>query len=319
MKHRLRLGILGTGLAAKLLYLPALKNLQDRIEVVACANRRRQKAEHFAKLVGCPLVVDTAEELIALPRVEAILISLPIDTQPEFVRMALRAGKAVLSEKPVAPSAAAAKRLLKSTARYDAPWMVGENVHFMPHVRKLLQWLAAGRVGDLRVIQAVQINKMDAKNPYFHTDWRRKPNFMGGFIVDGGVHLAHVLRLCAGMPVHVENRTAQFDAALPPMDSAVALLEFPGGVLGTWTSCFAAHYHGAIFRVSGSRGYAEIDWTRATLYDGRGTRTVFESDIDSFYAQFDHFADVVNKGITPEVTPREALQDLAFMERIVSS
>jgi predicted dehydrogenase len=319
MKPRLRLGILGTGLAAKLLYLPALKDLHDRIEVVACANRRRQKAEHFAKLIGSPLVVDTAEDLIHLPQVQAVLISLPIDSQPEFIRIALRAGKAVLSEKPVAPSVAAAKRLLKSTARYEAPWMVGENIHFMPHVRKLLQWITAGRVGDLRVIEAVQINKMDSHNPYFHTDWRHKPSFVGGFVVDGGVHLAHVVRLCAGMPVHVESRTARFDPALAPLDTAVALLEFSGGVLGTWTSCFAGHYHGAILRISGSRGYAEIDWNRATLYDARGKQTVFESSVNSFYAQFAHFADVVNQGILPQVTPQEALQDLVLMESIVKS
>ncbi len=319
MKPKLRLAILGTGLAAKLLYVPALKALHNRIEVVACANRRRQKAEHFAKLIGCPLVVDTAEELMALQQVQAILISLPIDTQPDFVRMALRAGKAVLSEKPVAPSVAAAKRLLKSTARYEAPWMVGENFHFMPHVRKLLNWIATGRLGDLRVIDAAQINKMDNRNPYFHTDWRRKPKFAGGFIVDGGVHLAHVVRLCAGLPVRVENRTAQFDPALPPMDTAVALLEFSGGLLGTWTSCFAGHYHGPMLRVSGSRGYAELAWNQATLYDARGKKTVFESNVDSFYAQFSHFADVVCQGATPEFTPQDALLDLTLIESIVKS
>jgi len=85
MKTRLRLGVIGTGLAAHLLYLPALKTLRHRIEIVACANRTRQKAEHFAKLVGCPLVVDTPEELLDLDQVQAVLISLPIDVQPQYV------------------------------------------------------------------------------------------------------------------------------------------------------------------------------------------------------------------------------------------
>lgn len=319
MKRRLRLGILGTGLAANLLYLPALKKLSHRIEVVACANRRKHKAQRFAKRVGCPLVVDAAEELLSLERVEAVLISLPIELQPAYIQAALRAGKAVLSEKPVAPSVADAKRLIKATARYRGPWMVGENYHFMPHVRRLLQWIATGRLGDLRVIEASQINKMDRRNPYFHTSWRREPNFSGGFIVDGGVHLAHVVRLIAGMPADVVSHTAQFDPALPPMDSAVALLKFRNGLIGTWTSCFAGHSRGPMLRVAGSRGCAELDWGKATLYDAKGKRTVFESPLDSFHVQFEHFANAVVRGTRPAVTPEDTLQDLALMEAIIGA
>ena len=319
MKTRLRLGVIGTGLAAHLLYLPALKKLRHRIEIVACTNRTRHKAEHFAKLVGCPLVVDTPEELLDIDRVQAVLISLPIDVQPQYVKSALRAGKAVLSEKPVGPSVAAAKRLLKSTARYQLPWMVGENFHFMPQVRRLVQWVATGRLGDLRVLDAVQINKMDRRNPYFQTSWRRNPQFTGGFVADAGVHLAHVVRLVAGMPEHVVSHTAQFDPELPPMDSAIALMTFSSGLLGTWTSCFSGHYHGPMLRISGSRGAAELDWTKATLWDSRGKVTVFETAVDSFYAQFEHFTNVVCKGETPAVTPQEALLDLSLMEALIGA
>jgi predicted dehydrogenase len=316
MRSCLRLGMLGTGLAAKLLYLPALKSLERKIQVVACANRTRKKAEQFARLLGGAKVVDTAEELIARPDVQALLISLPIDSQPEYVRMALRAGKAVLSEKPVAPSVAAGKRLLKAVSQCQSPWLVGENYHFMPHVEKLQQWVSSGRLGDLRVVEAVQINKMDHKNPYFHTRWRREPNFVGGFVVDGGVHVAHILGQCVGRPLRVVSRTRRFDPTLGPMDSAVALLEFPDSVLGTWTSCFAGHYRGPVLRLSGSHGYAELDYSRVILVDRAGKTTVFESKADSFAAQFSHFADVVLHGATPRVTPQEALADLALLETI---
>jgi predicted dehydrogenase len=317
MKNRLRLGLLGTGLAAHLLYLPALRKLQHRIEIVACASRRIRKTQQFTNLIDCPLVVESAEELFSLDNVQAVLISLPIDVQPQYVRMALRAGKAVLSEKPVAPSVAEGKLLLKACARFDAPWLVGENYHFMPHVQKLLQWIKAGRLGNLRIIEATQINKMDRKNPYFHTGWRRAPAFNGGFVVDGGVHLAHLVRLVAGMPEHVVSHATLFDPQLPPVDSTVALLKFPTGLLGTWTSCFAAHHQGSMLRVFGSRGFAELGWDQVTLHDRSGKKTVFVSPRDSFVVQFEHFADVVLKGARPAVTAREALADLSLMQAIV--
>src|SRR5688572_8582082 len=99
MKRKLRLGLIGTGIAARELYLPAFKRLNRRIEVVACANRTRAKAEAYAKLAGVTKVVDSGEELIGLPEVDAVVVSLPIDKQPAFVLAALGAKKPVLSEK----------------------------------------------------------------------------------------------------------------------------------------------------------------------------------------------------------------------------
>ncbi len=72
---KLRLGLLGTGIVAEKHYLPAFQKLSRRIELVACANRTRQKAERFARLAGGPKVVDDAEQLFALPEVEAVLLS----------------------------------------------------------------------------------------------------------------------------------------------------------------------------------------------------------------------------------------------------
>lgn len=318
MARRLRLGLLGTGVAAVRLYLPAFQTARDHVEVVACANRRRAKATRFAKLAGIPRVVDTAEELFALPEVDAVLISLPIEITPEYVLGALRAGKAVLSEKPVAPSVRAGERLLKAAARFDSPWLVGENYAFMPHVQRLRDWVERGQLGDIRLIQATQINWMDRKNPYFDTAWRKTPGHVGGFVVDGGVHLAHVVRSIFGMPKAIRSMTAAFDPALPPLDTAVATLQFPSGALGTWTSCFSARHEGPMLRVYGSRANAELGWNVASLHKPQGEPRVFRTTADSFAAEFRHFADVVLRGAEPAVSPRDALDDLRLVERIVS-
>src|SRR5512145_647634 len=137
MQRTLRLGMIGTGVAARELYLPAFKELAGKVSLVACANRRRSKAESFARLAKVERVVDSAEELIASPDLDAVLISLPIHLQPQYVLQALRANKAVLSEKPVAPSVAEGKKLLRAAARYRAPWLVGENFAFMSHAQQL--------------------------------------------------------------------------------------------------------------------------------------------------------------------------------------
>jgi predicted dehydrogenase len=224
MAKKLRLGILGTGIAARELYRPAFERLRDRVELAACANRRRSKALEYAHLARIPRVVGTAEELFALPDLDAILISLPIHLQPRYVLAALAAGKAVVSEKPVAPSVAAGRRLLRAAARFSPPWLVAENYAFMPAVQQLQAWVERGRLGGIRLVEAAMTAWLDRSNPFFRTAWRARPEH-GGFIVDAGVHLAHVVRRCFGPPVKVSSLTGCFTPALPPIDTAVAVLE----------------------------------------------------------------------------------------------
>jgi predicted dehydrogenase len=316
MRRPLRLGIIGTGVAARELYHPALKELEGKVNVVACSNRRRSKAEAFARLANVPKVVDTADELIALPEVDAVLLSLPIDLLPEYVLRVLGANKAVLSEKPVAPSVASGKKLLRAAAKYKAPWLVGENLAFAAHAQQLSRWIQTGRLGEVRLVEAKQISKMDKQNPYFNTAWRAKPQHVGGFIVDGGVHLANIVRRCFGMPVEVKGFVASFDPKLPPIDTAVAAMRFESGAVGTWTSCFSARYDGPILRVHGSRANVDLTWDTATLRDAKGRETVRANQRNWFTLQFEHFADVVLRGKAVAMTPEEALLDLAFVESL---
>jgi predicted dehydrogenase len=317
MAKKLRLGLIGTGVAASHLYLPAFGRLGHKLDLVACTNRTRKKAEAYARLASIPRVFDSAEELLAAPEVEAVFISLPIDAQPALVKQALAAGKAVISEKPIAPSVAEGKKLLRAVASARAPWLVAENYAFMPTIERLKRWVEQGKLGDVRLAEVFQLTFMDTKNPYFHTAWRQRPKHAGGFVLDGGVHMAHALRRVMGTPEVIRTLTAQFDPALPPIDTAVAALRFPSGALGTWTSCFSAYYRGPMLRVYGSKGTAELHSGHATLLSGRGKETRFESKVDSIQAELSHFADVVIKGTPLVFTPEQALADLGLIEAIV--
>ena len=316
MARGLRLGLIGTGVAARELYAPAFQQVKGKVKVVACANRTRKKAEQYAKTYGIPKVVGTAEELIALPEVDAVMISLPIDKQPEYVLQALRAGKPVLSEKPVAPSVAVGRRLIKAAAKFDVPWLVGENFAFMSHVARLERWLTEGRLGDVRLVQVFQMTRMNEHNPYFKTAWRAKPGHVGGFVVDGGVHVANVVRRCFGLPQSLRGLVGAFDANLPPIDTVVAAMRFESGALGTWTSCYCAEYDGPLLRVFGSRANVDLTWDSVVLRPFKGKETKCAVTRNSFAAQFEHFADVALRGKSPLVTPQDALADLQFVESL---
>lgn len=317
----LRLAMLGTGIAARQLYWPELARLKKRIEVVACCNRTKSKAQNFADDCNIGLVTDTAEELFALPHVDAVLISLPIDQQPKYVLGALKAGKHVLSEKPMAPDLAAGRALLKAAKPYTKrglKWMVGENYAFLPQVIQGEAWLAEGALGDVRVVEARQMGISRLDNPYVQTAWRQQPRFVGGFVVDAGVHIAHIVRRYMGLPVQLKSLNAGFNPALKPIDSTLGVLRFSSGAVGSWISCFSAEGGDTpMVALRGSRADLEIYRDRAVLRSHVGKPRVYRMPHDSFYGQFLSFADAVTQGRPLAYSPAEALADLSLMQSLV--
>ncbi len=195
--------------------------------------------------------------------------------------------------------------------------MIGENFAFMSHAHHLAKWIVTGRLGEVRFVEAHQLTWIDAANPYFQTTWRQAPAHNGGFVADGGVHMANLLRRCMGDPVVVKSVTAQFNTLLPPVDTALAVMQSESGALGTWTSCFTARGEAPMLLVYGSKANAEWHWNHAEMTTPSGITTRAEAKEHALPTQFCHFADVVVKNLPLAMTPDEALGDLVLIDRIL--
>lgn len=317
--RKLKLGIIGTGIATTDLYWPQLSQLKSKIEIVAVANRRIAKAKKFARLAKVKQVCKTGDELLKRSDIEAVMLSLPIELNAGWVIKALKAGKHVICEKPLAASAAEGRRLVKAAAKYKKLWLVGENYYFSPQIEAARKWVKQGTLGKVRLVEVGQVNLTLPSNKYFQTPWRQNPKFVGGFVVDAGVHFANIVREMFGMPAEVKNFKAQFDPLLKPIDTAVAALKFKNGALGVWRSCFSAISAAKppMVKVYGAKGTLEVHDQHAIFYTRKGTARRFDSKHNGFYHQFEHFADAVVRGKKLKFKPQQALADLEFMERIV--
>jgi predicted dehydrogenase len=317
--RKLRLGIIGTGIATNDLYFPWLMKLRSRIEIVAVANRRRAKAVAFAKRAGVGRVHATGEALLRDPDVEAVLLSLPIHLNARWVMKALRAGRHVLCEKPIAASLDEARRLVRETERFNRVYLVAENYFFTPHIVKARAWVKRGLLGDVRLVEVSQLTLTTPDNKYAKTSWRKRPKHIGGFVADAGVHLANVVRETFGMPTKIRNLTALHDAKLGPIDTAVATFALPNGALGVWKSCFSARTSREVPLLSayGSRANLEIFWGRSVLLVHGRKPVVVSSRENGFYHELRHFADAVVRRQKLRFEPRTALSDLELIERIV--
>ena len=172
----------------------------DVTRFTAVASRDAAKARGFAGVLGVPDAHGSYEELLASPDVAAVYVALPISMHAEWTVRALRAGKHVLCEKPLAMSPAGAATVFD--AAEDAGRVVAEGLMWRFHprtalVRQLVADGAVGRVQQVRAALSVSVPPGDI---------RRRPEVGGGAIWDLGCYCVSAIRLFGGTPerVHAE-------------------------------------------------------------------------------------------------------------------
>jgi len=169
------------------------------------------------------------DELLARHDIAAVIVVLPINLQPSIILKALAAGKHVLSEKPVAKDVATGLELI---AEYEAKykqknliWRVAENYEAEPGYRRAAQAIRDGKIGDVRFFRLSAVGYVDKDSKWYKTPWRTVPDYQGGFLLDGGVHSAALLRVLIPAPFATLTSFASLSREhLLPHDTITALL-----------------------------------------------------------------------------------------------
>ena len=190
----IKLGIIGCGIAARELHLPALNKLKDKFVITAVCNHTEQKAKSFSKLVGgVPYMLDY-HDLLNRDNVEAVDIILPIEMNYQVTKESLQAGKHVIVEKPLAVNLLEAKAMLEFPNRFNLKMIVAENYRYRPIYRRLKSLLDSGTIGSPYSVFWNIYRFVDTSSKFAQTKWRINHKYKGGFITDGGVHQIAALR-----------------------------------------------------------------------------------------------------------------------------
>lgn len=315
--HPLRLGIVGTGLAVEHLHLPALRHLDDLFEVRAIAGRNPDKARAFAQAQGIPEVESEAERLLTRPDLDLLLLCLPIELNATWARKALAAGKPAVAEKPIAATRAEAAALVQASEQAGAsPLLIAENFLFWPHMAEAVRKVRDGSLGQPRA--AVVHHAQDATLAgEWLTEWRVKPQFEGGFVLDCGVHWTALLNAMFGEPLDVVSRTEAFEPSLPPIDTSAALITYPNGLHVLWSTTFSVKAAGeALVTIHGSQGSLALFWDRTEWRNAQGDVETFTSPQGGYEDQWRYVHAVLAQGAPQVYSARQGMRDLDLMLRI---
>ena len=238
----LRWGILSTANITNKL----LESGHDQ-QFVAVGSRDRGRAQAFASEHGLARAHGSYEELLADPEVDAIYNPLPNSLHVEWSIKALEAGKHVLCEKPMSRHAGEVERAFDVAEREG---LVLEEAFMWRHHPQLVrarELLAAGDVGELRVIRAAFA--FNAADP---DDIRLQADLDGGGLMDVGCYCVSGCRaLASAEPIRAY---AEYVPGGNGVDVALAAtLRFPGDVIAHF-DCGVSYLGGGHLEAVGSDG-----------------------------------------------------------------
>ena len=256
VRRPVRIGVLGTGAISQIVHLPILTERTD-VQVVAVSDRDAPKARAIAARFGVKRVV-ADEEALEGDLVDGVVISTPNHLHESQSLAALRAGKHVLVERPLAFTARAVDRLLKAARKSGTVLMAGVNHRYRPDAAALASFVAGGELGDIYQIRGSWLNrKLHLTRP----TWRQNPELSGGgALMDLGVPALDLCLYLVGYP-EIERVSAVTSAGdYDVEDAAVVMAATDTGAVVTvevsWS--FFGKEDRQFFRVMGTEGSASL-------------------------------------------------------------
>jgi len=322
MTDPIRLALIGAGLFAREAHIPALIALQDQYRVVAVASRTLETAQ--ARAAQFPYAVEAVTDLpglLARDDVEVVNVVLPIQVQPPVLEMALKSGKHVISEKPIAPTAAEGRRLIEQHTS-GSLWMVAENFRYQAAFVRAAELVAEGVIGRPLVANWTMYSPLNPGDKYYETAWRRAGDFPGGFLLDGGVHWVAAFRLIVGEITRVSGFATLTREDIPPLNALTANFEFENGCIGNFSVIVGAAPggdYGTGLTISGSDGFMQAGYDRVTITRGDETRTLKVAGVHNVQAELAAFAEALRQGKPHRNSPQQALQDVVVIEALLRS
>jgi len=329
---QLRWGILGTGNIAR--QFAAGVRTARRSVITAVGSRTLDTANHFAQTNQIPGAVGSYQELIDREDVDAIYLSLPNSMHHEWTIAALRAGKHVLCEKPLAVNHAQSEEMFDEAQRAGRVLMEAFMYRSHPLTLTVMDAIRGGAIGQVKLIRA----SFCYRTTRISNNIRFSRELAGGALMDVGCYCINFCRMVAGAEPAKISAAAQL---LPSgVDEATSvLLEFPTGIQATF-NCGMSVQADNTTSVCGTEGYIEIPvpWKPPVRNAGwilgrsipplqelagkpapasqpRETRTV-NADAELYAMEADDFAETVLDGKPVRVSREDTLGNMKVLDKI---
>jgi xylose dehydrogenase (NAD/NADP) len=319
--RKVRWGILGCAGIAERSFIPAVRRSRNGT-LAAIASRDPAKAAEWARRFGFERSYGGYQALVEDPAVEAVYNPLPNDLHAEWSIRAMKAGKHVLCEKPMALNAGEVQAMIAAAEAKGVRLMEGFMYKFHPQIARTLEILGAGRIGEPRSVHASFTFRFE-NDP---SDYRWSPAHGGGALYDVGCYTISIARLLFGAEPSAVTAAARMDPATGIDLTTEALLEFPGGRFALCESSFEAQFQSRLL-VVGSEGLLRLDRAFSAkdfdvaiqLIQGTTAESVPVARANMFALMIEEFGEAVLGGSPPPFPAADAWRNARAIDACFAS
>lgn len=175
--------------------------------LVAIADARIEQANQLARASGIH-ATSNWQELVTCPTVDAVVVATPTGSHFEIAAAALKAGKHVLCEKPLATSSEQASVMVCQAKNRHLVLKTGFNYRHMDHVRTAKEMLVQGRLGPAYLLRC---SFGHGGRPGYDKEWYTNASLSGGGVaIEQGIHVFDLVRYLLDEPTEVLAVTSRY-------------------------------------------------------------------------------------------------------------
>lgn len=203
--NKLKIAIIGVGNIAEVHMEAYRKN--PNVEIYALCDCNPQRLAEMGEKYGISKCFTDLSEMLALPEIDAVSVCTWNAAHAPCTIAALKAGKHVLCEKPMATSAEEAMEMVKTAEECGKLLMIGFVRRYGDDCKLLREFVDTGFFGDLYYAKATYLRRFGNPEGWFSN----RAYSGGGPLIDLGVHVIDLVRYVAGNPKPVSVYGATFD------------------------------------------------------------------------------------------------------------
>lgn len=311
----IRYAVVGAGWISQEAFMPAVAATKNS-KMVAIVSGNETSARKLADFYAISEVLPYADydDLLASDRIDAVYIALPNSMHADFTIRALKAGKHVLVEKPLATSLEDAEAMVATAKESRAFMMTAYRLHNEPGTHAMLAAIRSGEIGDPVYIFASFGFQTSLGNH------RLKASHWGGALPDVGVYCLNAARhIFASEPLAVQALASRpvKDIRFAEIDASLAVsLKFPDERLAQFFCSFGSGTTESL-RVVGTKGELVLDpafkfesTMRLMVRNGSSEVVWNAPKVDHFAGQLSYFSDCIIQAVPPEADGEEGLADM---------
>ncbi len=230
---------IGTGHYPNSRIAPAAALAEDT-EIIACYSRDRARADEFAKTHGALAAYTSVEDILGDSRVDVVFVASPNHLHAEHAQLAAKAGKHILTEKPMATTVADCVDMIRACKANNVKLGVGFQLRFHPGHMEASRFVSEGGLGKVALAQVLLGSGVRGETKReMRTglrEWWETPDMVGNArsMIGTGVHCVDDLEFILGQTVVEVAAISDGQTEEYPLEDLVSLsLRFSGGAIGT--------------------------------------------------------------------------------------